>query len=116
MRCSGVAILAMTVAWAQSGCSLLLVNGPSSTNEVREFHPLEECTSTFGAPIVDVVTAAVIPPVVVLRGLAGENGDDQQTAEVVSISALVIAGVFLVSSVWGFYTVGKCRRYLERRR
>jgi hypothetical protein len=109
MRSSqALTILATLVVLGQSGCSFVLVDGPPSPTKVREFHPLEECTDSLRSPTFDTIAAVVLPAFALLK-LASLNGDDK----VVAVPAIAFAGIFAASAIWGYHTVGRCRRYLE---
>jgi hypothetical protein len=72
------------------------------------------CTESKAAPIADLVFAGAVPVVGLLR--LSEPGNPTRLssteATVAVTSVLILSGVELVSSIWGFYTTGKCRRYV----
>lgn len=96
------------------GCSFLFVEGPPAPNEIP-FRRMDDsfCTESKTAPVADIVLAGAVPLVGLVRLSEPGNstGLSSTEAAVAVTSVLVLSGVELVSSIWGFYTTGKCRRY-----
>jgi hypothetical protein len=103
----------------QVGCSFLFVEGPPAPNETP-FRRIDDsfCTEGRAAPIADLVVAGAAPLVGLARAMEPGNstGLSSTEAAVAISSVLVLSGVELASSIWGFYTTGKCRRYTARAR
>ena len=108
MKCTFSVALVVAATVFQTGCSFLLVDGPPSAEKTREFHALEECTDSFRAPTVDTIAAVVLPSFGLLKMASLDGGD-----KVLAVPALLSVALFVPSAIWGYYTVGRCRRYLE---
>jgi hypothetical protein len=109
-----IAVLIATCTFTQMGCSFLFVEGPPAPNEIP-FRRMDDsfCTESKTAPVADIVLAGAVPLVGLVRLSEPGNstGLSSTEAAVAVTSVLVLSGVELVSSIWGFYTTGKCRRY-----
>ena len=108
----------VAAVFAQQGCSFVLVEGPPGPGQVP-FRRMDDtyCTERLGAPIIDSIAAWVIPLTLLMTmySLGGKSTGETE-AMVKFTSALAVGGVEATSAVWGFYTVGKCRRYSARQR
>jgi len=112
-----VSILIATCTFTQVGCSFLFVQGPPAADEIP-FRQMDDsfCTESRAAPNADIVFAGAVPLIGLVRLSEPGNstGLSSTEAAVAVTSVLVLSGVELVSSIWGFYTTGKCRRYTAR--
>jgi hypothetical protein len=114
-----IAVLIATFTFTQVGCSFFLVQGPPARDEIP-FRRMDDsfCTESRAAPVVDIVFAGAVPLVGLVRLSEPGNSTGLRSTEtaVAVTSVFVLSGVELVSSIWGFYTTGKCRRYTARAR
>ena len=112
-----VAFLIATCTFTQVGCSFLFVEGPPAPDQIP-FRRMDDslCTESRAAPVADIVLAGAVPLVGLVRLSApgDSTGLSSTEAAVAVTSVLVLSGVELVSSIWGFHTTGKCRRYTAR--
>ena len=112
-----IAILIATCTFTQVGCSFLFVEGPPAPDEIP-FRRMDDsfCTESKAAPVADIVFAGALPLIGLVRlsETGNSTGLSSTEAAVAVTSVLVVSGVELISSVWGFYTTGKCRRYTAR--
>ncbi len=121
-----LAVAAMAMSSAQSGCSFLMVKGPPSPDEPIQDWAEEgfACTEVNTAPRADVVLAAIGGGInFVALGTATGTPPPNQTAQqrqdsetrwaIMFWSGLAIAGVATVSALWGFRNTRKCREYVE---
>jgi len=112
-----IAVLIGICTFTQVGCSFLFVEGPPAAHEIP-FRRMDDsfCTESKTAPIADLVFAGAVPLVGLVRlSEAGNSTGLSGTEAAVAVtSVLVLSGVELVSSIWGFYTTGKCRQYTAR--
>lgn len=74
------------------------------------------CTESKAAPVTDIVFAGAVPLVGLVRLSEPGNstGLSSTEAAIAITSVLVLSGVEVASSIWGFYTTGKCRWYTAR--
>jgi hypothetical protein len=111
------AVLIGMCTFTQVGCSFLFVEGPPAAHEIP-FRRMDDsfCTESKAAPIADLVFAGAVPllGLVRLSEAGNSTGLSSTEAAVAVTSVLVLSGVELVSSIWGFYTTGKCRQYTAR--
>jgi hypothetical protein len=71
------------------------------------------CTESRAAPVADFVAGIAVPLVGLVRLTETGNSTEQsRTERVVAVtSVLVLSGIELVSSSWGYYTTERCRQY-----
>ena len=112
-----IAIMIAICTVTQVGCSFLFVEGPPAPDGIP-FRRMDDsfCAESKAAPVADLVVAGAVPLVGLARVMEPGNstGLSSTEAAVAITSVLVVSGVELASSIWGFYTTGKCRRYTAR--
>ncbi len=106
---AGLALAALVTA---SGCSLILVDGPSA--RVPPTGP--SCTTSSIGPVLDVaVTTFFAGGTYITATRLGEvNGDSGAVTEADIVPPFVLAALFGGSAVWGVLTVRRCLAAFER--
>ena len=114
-KLAGTLLIPGLVLFPLGGCSLAFVDGPSRAPSPSG----NACTRSYTAPTLDLLG---VPATFVLgfgfggfeRSLEAVAPDDDDTFGNLEKASLAASGVLLVSSVYGFVQVGRCRGARQR--